>query len=213
MNEEDQINQIKEAMRNILRQVVARGRPLTPELKQALRDATDHATRRIEELRQQARSTRTPMPTGTDLLWQLANGNPEAFVNYLRTVPDIALNNLLQNPTQLTQIINELSQRLPPQPPEQLDGIPKADLQSSNIYGFKYDPRSGRLFVRFQGGSVYEYDGVPPYIFNIFQRGAVPAKTTGQNEFGSWWIGKQPSLGAAFYDLIRSGSYPYERVA
>jgi KTSC domain len=154
-----------------------------------------------------------PEPQGTDLLWHLSNGDPSAFVSYLRTVPDPALNSLLKDPTQLQNIIQKFSQQFPPDQPQQIGGIEKAPLHSSNIWGFNYDPKSGGLNVRFNGGSTYHYDNVPPYIFNVFQRGAVPAKTTGQNQYGKWWQGKNPSLGAAFYELIRSGPYPYERVA
>lgn len=157
--------------------------------------------------------TPPPLPEGTELLWQLAGGHPDAFANYLRTVPDRALNQLLQDPDRLEQIVQDLHERFPPQEPIEAHGVVQAPLQSSNIWGFNYDPDSRRLRVRFQGGSTYEYDNVPPYIYSIFHAGAVPARTSGQNEFGRWWIGKNPSLGAAFYAMIRSGPYPYERVA
>jgi hypothetical protein len=59
---------------------------------------------------------------------------------------------------------------------------------------------------------VYGYEGVPPQIFRVFQAGAIPAKTDGQNEYGSWWVGKRPSLGASFYELIKKGGYPYQKL-
>jgi hypothetical protein len=157
--------------------------------------------------------TPEPTPYGAELLWHIANGNPEAFVNYLQTVPDPSLNALVNDHTRLFHTVNDLSERFPPGQPPPIGGIEKAPLNSSNIWGFNYDPQNGGLNVRFQSGSVYHYDNVPSYIFNIFQRGSVPAKTTGQNQHGAWWRGKNPSLGAAFYDLIRQGPYPYERVA
>jgi hypothetical protein len=101
---------------------------------------------------------------------------------------------------------------MPPSAPAEQDSIPKADLNSSNIYGFSYDPKSKSLYVRFQGGNVYGYEGVPPQIFRVFQAGAIPAKTDGQNEYGSWWVGKRPSLGASFYELIKKGGYPYQKL-
>ena len=167
----------------------------------------------IESEQIQKPPTPPPLPEGTELLWQLAGGQPDAFANYLRTVPDLALNQLLQDPDRLEQIVRDLHERFPPQEPIEAHGVAQAPLQSSNIWGFNYDPDSGRLRVRFQGGSTYEYENVPPYIYSIFHAGAVPARTSGQNEFGRWWIGKNPSLGAAFYAMIRSGPYPYERVA
>lgn len=153
-----------------------------------------------------------PPPMGTELLWILAGGREDAFVNYLRTFPDPTFNSLLQNPAQLQQVIDDLARRYPEGIHLEEDGIPHAPLMSSNIYGFRYDPKSGRLLVRFNSGSVYGYDNVPRGVFNIFQQGAVPARTNGQNRFGRWWQGKIPSLGAAFYQMIRQGNYPYQRL-
>jgi len=155
-----------------------------------------------------------PAPVGADLLWILSGGQADAFINYLRTFPDASLNALLKNPQQLRQVIENLTRSMPQGQgrSESADGIPHAPLDSSNIYGFKYDPRSGRLMVRFQSGSVYGYNGVPPGVFKVFQQGAVPAKTNGQNQYGRWWQGKIPSLGAAFYNLIRQGGYEYQRL-
>lgn len=158
-------------------------------------------------------SLESPVPVGADLLWILAGGKEDAFVNYLRTYPDPSLNSLLKNPGLLQSTIERLNQNLPQGQRGETDGIPQAPLDSSNIYGFQFDPSSGTLKVRFQSGSVYQYKGVPPGIFNVFKNGAVPAKTSGQNQFGKWWKGKLPSLGAAFYELIRSGGYPYARIS
>jgi hypothetical protein len=155
----------------------------------------------------------SPVPVGAELLWILSGGQEDAFVNYLRTFPDPSLNSLLRNPELLTNTIARLNQTMPQGQRGQANGIPQAPLDSSNIYGFQYDPKSGHLKVRFQSGSVYSYQGVPPGIFNVFRQGAVPAKTSGQNQFGKWWRGKIPSLGAAFYEMIRSGGYPYQKIS
>ena len=92
-------------------------------------------------------------------------------------------------------------------------------MASSNVYAFGYDPEKERLLVKFQGndgegqGSVYGYDGVPQVIFDLFQKGAIPARTDGQNKWGKWWKGKVPSLGASLYTLIKNGPYPYQRLS
>jgi len=54
---------------------------------------------------------------------------------------------------------------------------------------------------------------VPPQVFNQFQQGSIPAKTEGENNYGMWWRGKQPSLGASLYELIKQQNYPYQRIA
>mgnify|MGYP001558330300 CR=1 FL=1 len=92
-------------------------------------------------------------------------------------------------------------------------------MPSSNVEGFAYDDKTGRLLVRFLGkhpirnGPIYGYEGVPKNIFEIFRKGAIPAKTNGINKWGSWWQGKYPSIGAAMYHVIRGGAYPYQRLS
>lgn len=211
--DEEAIQQIMASV-GVLEQILRSGRSsLSDNVKRQMASTLNEMASRLVEFGERRRTAIPPMPEGTDLLWQLSNANPEAFVNYLRTVPDPALNNLLRNPGQLNSIVQHLTREFPQAQPEQIDGIRQADLQSSNIWGFNYDPRSGRLKVRFQRGPIYEYEGVPPYIFNIFQKGAVPAKTDGENQWGRWWIGKSPSLGASFFSLIKNGGYDYTRIA
>ena len=95
----------------------------------------------------------------------------------------------------------------------------ESSMPSSNVEGFAYDDENERLLVRFLGkypdkdGPIYSYDGVPPNIFDIFRRGAIPAKTNGKNKWGQWWRGTYPSMGAAMYHLIRAGGYPYQRIS
>jgi len=152
------------------------------------------------------------LPVGAGLLWNLSGGDPEIFTNYLQTVPDAELNALLTNPTRLQQIISRLQENQPQQRNREIDGIPQAPIQSSNIWGFTYDPKNKDLFVRFQGDGIYKYNNVPPMIFEMFRRGSVPARTEGQNQYGEWWVGKRPSLGASLFELIRNGGYPYQRL-
>lgn len=207
---------LREALRQVIDQFQSLGGNIPQNVVDQMQILIERATQRLQEFRQPTERFReTPLPLGTELLWQLAGGNEDAFANYLRTVPDANLNNLLRNPGQLTSVIRQLNRQMPPESLQQGEagGIPQAPLDSSNIYGFDYDPRSRKLAVRFQGGSIYTYDGVPPGIFMVFQQGAVPAKTEGANQYGQWWRGKQPSLGAAFYEMIRNGGYPYQKVA
>lgn len=92
-------------------------------------------------------------------------------------------------------------------------------MPSSNIHSFGYDEDTGKLLVKFQGdfpennGSVYSYSGVPKVIFDLFQKGAIPARTDGSNKWGKWWKGKVPSIGASMYALIKSQNYPYEKIS
>ena len=123
----------------------------------------------------------------------------------------IALAELIQMATARIQQLQQLPTQTPPleQPP----------VESSNINSFNYDPKSGELFVKFQGdfpqqnGSVYKYGGVPPEIADLFMHGAAEATTDGSNKWGKWWKGKIPSLGAAMNQIIKAGGFPYQKVA
>jgi len=92
-------------------------------------------------------------------------------------------------------------------------------MPSSNVESFGYDDKTGRLLVRFLGkhpdphGPIYGYSGVPKQIFDLFRKGAVPARTNGKNKWGSWWKGKVPSLGASMFTLIKEGGYPYQKLS
>ena len=124
-----------------------------------------------------------------------------------------ALGSLLQN---ILQLIEQQAQE--PQIPNQHPPLQEA-MPSSNVEGFAYDDKNQRMYVRFLGkypdrqGPVYQYEGVPNVIFNLFRTGAVPARTNGRNRWGRWWRGKVPSIGASLYTLIKNQGYDYRRVA
>lgn len=123
------------------------------------------------------------------------------------------LQDITQRTLELQQQISPV-EGLPSEPPK-LDVGPFA---SSQINSFKYDPQKQQLFVKFMGkdsadtGPVYGYQGVPPFIYDVFRRGAVGPKTTGKNKYHAWQKGVTPSLGAAMNALIKSGQYQYQRL-
>lgn len=155
-----------------------------------------------------------PVPEEANLLWHLSGRNPEAFIQYLRNYPNPEMQAILRDPERLQQLIGQLQGQSPAAAvlPESRDNIPKAQLNSSNVYGSRYDPKSQKLHVRFNSGSVYEYDGVPSYVFNAFRHGSAPATTRGHNRWGTWWRGKQPSLGASLNEYIKKAGYAYRRL-
>lgn len=153
-----------------------------------------------------------PISGNAELLWILSGGQPQAFVSYLREFPDPSLANLLNNPDLLARTIERLQENEPQNRNRQQDGIPQAPLQSSNVYGFRFSPQNKKLQVRFNSGSVYEYDNVPEPVFNLFSHGNASAKTQGKNQWGTWWRGKNPSLGAALNQYIKGGGYNYRRL-
>lgn len=174
----------------------------------------------IQELQTRiADLTPTRIPQGAQLLWMLANGNEDAFRQYINNFPDPSLEQLRTNPRRLQRIVQDFQGEYPPQQQQAPDGFPQAGLQSSNVFGSLYDPKHRKLFVKFQGskdygqGSTYVYDNVPPSVARLMEMGQGIAKTTGQNKWGSWWKGKIPSLGAALNQLIKKANFAYQKLA
>lgn len=173
----------------------------------------DRALKALEGLKAKIEEVRQPVeiPENVDILYMLAGGKPQAFLDYARQVPVKEINDLARNPQALQNVLRQLQSKITLFP-QQKDGIPQADLQSSNVYGYQYDPSSGSLKVRFQNGGIYEYDDVPPFIYKLFSDGAIPAKTEGENEYGAWWIGKRPSIGSSLNYLLKNGAYRYTKL-
>ena len=128
----------------------------------------------------------------------------------------------------LTDLLSAASQRLASMEQNPVEGLPPnagqqpqmtEAMPSSNVEGFAYDDKTGQLMVRFLGehpnrnGPVYAYSGIPKEIFALFQKGAIPARTDGQNKWGKWWKGKVPSIGASLYTLIEEPGYPYKKLS
>ena len=202
------MKQIASLVRSIEKSLAENYDSLTNDELNSISDTLKQAT---NALRSRKQSQSAP-PKGSEVLWLLAGENPRAFEAYARSFPNKAINQFGRNRQEVSDAISMFQNKITPAPVAPVDGVPKADLQSSNIFGFQYDPQSSVLRVRFNNGGVYEYDNVPPYVFKMFQRGAIPAKTSGTNQWGSWWVGKQPSLGASFHELIRD-NFPYQKVA
>jgi len=223
MNPEELEGLLQELMQAV-QQVMQSGEELSDEFQGMLAQTIGNLYERIEKSRQQPQQPKQQSPSASRvappphydsrLLWILSGRNPEAFTQYLQNYPTAGTANLLNNPDLLNSTIQQLSTSMPPGEHETLTegGVPHADLQSSNIWGALYDQKTGKMKVRFQGGSEYEYDGVPQNIFNAFIHGQASARTDGENQYGRWWRQKSPSLGAAFNQYIREGNFNYRRI-
>jgi hypothetical protein len=226
VNPDEEILSIEEGIDELLEElerIIASGETISDEVLLAVANEIQEANARIVEIEEgiepQLPQVNANIPTGADLLWILSGGEPKAFTDYLTNFPDPALNALAKNPEALANVIERLKRTVTIGAGEAKDGIARASLQSSNVWGFRYSPKDGSLLIKFQGndgpgrGPIYKYDGVPPLVFKMFQAGAVPAKTTGQNQWGRWWKNKTPSLGSAMHSLIKMGGYPYTRIS
>lgn len=226
MNSEDELQLLEELLNELLsgiQDVLQSGERLSDEFQGMIADELEATTSRIDQLRSEVEQQRPPNepPIGglnnnispdAQLLWILSGQQEQAFISYLRNFPSRETQLLLSNPSLLSQTIERLNQLMPQGEQPFINGIQHADLNSSNIWGTSYDPRSGKMRVRFQGGSEYEYDGVPENIYRAFIHGNASARTKGRNQYGQWWVGKNPSLGAAMNQYIKAGNFPYRRL-
>lgn len=224
MNPEELEELLRELVQGVT-MVMQSGEVLSDEFQGMLAQTLNNLVGRIDEARTQSQNVPSqpnnippaaPLSgapsADAQLLWILSGQQPNAFISYLRSFPTPATSQLVSNPNQLNATIVQLQQMMPQGQQPTIHGIQHADLNSSNVWGANYDPQSGKMKVRFQGGSEYEYDGVPENIFRAFIKGNASARTKGRNEHGQWWVGKNPSLGAALNQYIKAGGFNYRRI-
>jgi hypothetical protein len=82
---------------------------------------------------------------------------------------------------------------------------------SSNVDRVKYFEEDKRLVVKFNDGSYYTYFDLDEDVFNSIIEGDAVCKTSGQNEFGEWEVGKTPSVGAAIWKYLIDKNVRYEQ--
>jgi KTSC domain-containing protein len=190
MNEK-KIQDIKDALREMMQLLVARGEPLTDDLKTAITRAMEHAANRITQLRQEEQGAETLPP-----IEEVEEEQSE-------------VSNQGQPP------------QPPPTPPTggPIPPLEPAPFESSNINAMRYDPDKQEAYIKFQGkfpaqnGPVYKYSGVPAYIFDVIQRGSVAPKTSGANQWHRWKEGVTPSHGASVNALLKAGGFQYQRLS
>lgn len=185
MNEQS-IEEIKNALREMMQLIVQRGEPLSNEMRLNIARVMEHAANRIQALRQE-----TPVPE-----------QPEE--------PTPA-----EQPTGPTPPTGDGAPPTGgPVPP--LEDAPHESSNISRFRYEPESQRLYVQFLGKHpnpNGPVYSYEGVPENIFNVLRRGAVAPRTSGSNAWHTWREGTTPSHGAAMYALIREGGYPYKRLS
>ena len=219
---------LDELLRGI-QDVIQSGEILSDEFQGMLAQELDQLTSQIDTMRQEEAQQQPfggqptppqPEPQGigappsadAQLLWVLSGSQEDAFLQYLQEYQTPETQALLRNPAELERVVQFLHAMMPMGRQPVVDGMQHADLNSSTIWGHQYDPSTGKMKVRFQGGAEYEYDGIPANIYRAFSNGDAAATTDGQNQYGKWWISKRPSLGASLNQYIKQGGFPYRRL-
>ena len=226
MNPEQELQELEQLLDQLLsgiQEVLQSGEILSDEFQGMIAQELEATTQRIDQLKQDPQQEVSPperaeqIPSAApspdaQLLWILSGQQEQPFISYLRNYPSVETQRLISNPSLLSHTIDQLNQMMPHGQPPYINGIQHSDLNSSNIWGTTYDPKTGKMKVRFQEGSEYEYEGIPANIYRAFTTGDASAKTKGQNQYGRWWVGKNPSLGAAMNQYIKAGNFPYRKL-
>jgi len=85
-------------------------------------------------------------------------------------------------------------------------------LKSSNVKRMKYNTKSRVMTIEFNGGGIYEYYEIDYATYQNVKNGNAVCKTTGQNKYGKWFVGKTPSNGSSIWKYLRgASSFPIPR--
>jgi hypothetical protein len=76
-------------------------------------------------------------------------------------------------------------------------------VNSSNVKGYRYNTEDKTLIIEFNDGSKYLYEFIEYVDFEKISRGDAVCRTEGSNQYGSWYVGKTPSVGAAIWKYLR----------
>lgn len=85
------------------------------------------------------------------------------------------------------------------------------NIQSSNVKKIMYNDETREMFIQFQDRSIYTYFEVPFQLFLDVSGGKATCITTGENKYGSWFVGKTPSVGAAVHKLLVKRGVKYKK--
>ena len=82
---------------------------------------------------------------------------------------------------------------------------------SSNVDRLMYNDENRELVVKFNSGDIYTYFDIDFEEFaNVFNGQGI-CRTTGSNKYGSWFLGKFPSVGAAVFKYLVDTGATYKK--
>lgn len=87
----------------------------------------------------------------------------------------------------------------------------RSDASSSNVDKILFNDETMELVVKFNGGSYYTYYDIDFTEFVAVFNGAGICRTSGENKWGSWFIGKSPSVGAAVFNILVNSGKRYTK--
>jgi len=90
--------------------------------------------------------------------------------------------------------------------------ILQGGVASSNVQSYRYNDVSGELILTFNDGSRYRYYQIDKDDFESIVLGDAECITEGENEYGRWFIGKSPSVGAAVWQYLIDRAIRYQKL-
>lgn len=85
------------------------------------------------------------------------------------------------------------------------------NIRSSNVRKIMYNDETKEMFIQFQDKSIYTYFEVPFQLFLDVSGGKATCITSGENKYGSWFVGKTPSVGAAVHRYLVKKNVKYKK--
>ena len=82
---------------------------------------------------------------------------------------------------------------------------------SSTVDKILYNDETMDLVIRFHGGGTYTYSNVDFSLGRKILDGAGVCRTEGESRWGSWYVGKSPSAGAAVFTHLVENNYPFKK--
>ena len=79
--------------------------------------------------------------------------------------------------------------------------------ESSNVKKILYEDETRDMTIQFNSGDIYTYYDINFSLFQAILNGAGICRTQGANRWGSWFVGKTPSVGAAVSQLLDGVRY------
>jgi hypothetical protein len=77
-----------------------------------------------------------------------------------------------------------------------------AHMKSSWIRSFQYDTHTRTLYMTTHKGKTYSWENVEPEIASEVTKGMAKCKTNDPSGKNRWWVDKEPSLGAAYWQIL-----------
>lgn len=91
--------------------------------------------------------------------------------------------------------------------------ILQGGVASSNVASYRWNSTNNTLILTFHDGSRYKYYTIDRNDFENIILGDATCITDGENEYGRWYEGKSPSVGAAVWEYLIDKNIRYEKMS